>query len=110
MDKKVLAMVLMLTFLPYFAHAGPAAHSYKPAEGYVPDAATAIKIAEAILTPIYGKEVINREQPLVAQLNAGVWVVTGTLHCPAHQRCLGGVAVIEIAKDDGRILRVSHGK
>ena len=89
-------------------------HSYKPKDGYVPDAATSIKIAEAVLMPIYGEKVINEEKPLKAELKDGVWVVEGTLHCPGGNpdasNCVGGVAIIEISKDDGKILKVSHGK
>ena len=57
---------------------------FKPKDGFVPDAKTAIKIAVAV----------------------GVWTVEGSL--PADR--LGGVALAEIAKDDGRVLRVSHGQ
>ncbi|MBF0331365.1 MAG: hypothetical protein HQL17_05450 [Candidatus Omnitrophica bacterium] len=87
-------------------------HSYKPKEGYVPDGKTAIKIAEAVLSPIYTQKVIDEERPLNAVLKDGVWEVTGTLSCGAASSsvCDGGVAIIEISKDDGKILRVSHGK
>jgi hypothetical protein len=34
------------------------AQSYKPKAGFVPDSATAIKIAEAVLTPVYSEEKI----------------------------------------------------
>ena len=85
-------------------------HSYKPENGYVPDEKTAIKIAEAVLIPIYSEKIIKEEKPLKAELKDGVWIVEGSLNCPEEQRCLGGVAVIEISKDDGKILRVSHGQ
>jgi len=81
-------------------------HSYVPPEGYVPDAATATRIAEAVLVPIYGARQIQSEQPLRATLRGNVWEVTG--HLPAGR--LGGIAVVEIAKRDARILRVSHGQ
>lgn len=72
---------------------------------YVPDKATAIKVAEAIWHPIYG-DMINDAKPFVARLkNPGVWIVEGTLHYEA-----GGVAYIEIQKKDCRILKVTHGK
>jgi hypothetical protein len=29
---------------------------YRPKEGYVPDSTTAVKIAEAVLVPVYGKK------------------------------------------------------
>ena len=81
-------------------------HSYGPREGFVPDAATAARIAEAVLVPIYGARQIRSEQPLRATLRGEVWQVTG--HLPAGH--VGGVAVVEIAKRDARILRVSHGQ
>jgi len=85
-------------------------HTYKPEKGYVSEATTAIEIAEAVLIPIYGEDKINKEKPLIAELAGDVWIVKGTFHCPEGQTCLGGVAVIEISKDNGAILRVSHGK
>ena len=78
----------------------------KPKAGYVPDAQTAVLVAEAILVPIYGAETIRGERPFRAALQGRVWLVTGTL--PAGY--VGGVAEIEISKDDGHVLRVSHGK
>lgn len=81
-------------------------HSYKPKDGFVPDAITAIRIAEAVLTPVYGEEKIKSERPFTATLRKGVWTVEGSL----PEGWLGGVAVVEISKEDGRILRMSHGK
>lgn len=73
--------------------------------GYVPDAETAIKIAEAAWFPIYGKEVLD-EKPFQAILqNDSIWIVEGTLHDE-----LGGVAHAEIQRKDGKILKVIHGK
>jgi len=82
-------------------------HNYVPKEGYVPDATTAIKIAVAVWVPIYGEKTIADEKPYIAKLsNEGVWTVCGSL--PANM--VGGTAIAEISKKDGRILRVSHGK
>ena len=78
--------------------------AFKPKNGFVPDKETAIKIAVAVWTPIYGKEHIEKESPYSAELVEGVWIVNG--HLPAE--VLGGVAHAEIAKDDGRIVRISH--
>ncbi len=80
-------------------------HNYKPPEGYVPNAETAIKIAEAVWEPIYGER-INKKKPFVATLNNGIWTVEGTL--PDNK--FGGVPYIDISKEDGKILRVSHTK
>jgi hypothetical protein len=78
--------------------------SYKPKDGYVPDAKTAIKIAVAVWEPIYGEQKIAGEKPYHASLTNGVWTVTGSL----PEGMAGGVAIAEIAKDDGKILRVIH--
>jgi len=37
---------------------------YRPADGCVPDAITAVKIAEAVLIPVYGKKQIASESLL----------------------------------------------
>jgi hypothetical protein len=85
---------------------GAMQHNYKPEAGYVPDKDTAIRIAVAVWEPIYGKEQIAGEKPYVATLTENVWTVRGSL----PEGCVGGVAEIDIRKDDGCILRVTHGK
>lgn len=81
-------------------------HAYMPEQGFVPDSATAVNIAIAVLSPIYGEHKIKSEAPYIATLKDGVWTVIGTL--PPGMK--GGVAEIEISKINGMILRVSHGK
>ena len=88
------------------AFAQEAKHNYRSAAGYVAGAATAKAIAIAVWTPIYGAKQIAGEKPYKARLQNGVWIVEGSLPKGGH----GGVAVAEIDKQDGRILRVSHGK
>lgn len=75
-----------------------------PKEGFVPDKETAIRIAEAVWIPIYGKEQIESEKPFEARLVNDVWHVNGTL--PPHT--VGGTAIAEISKRDGRIIGVIH--
>jgi hypothetical protein len=82
------------------------AANYRPHEGYVPDAETAIRIAEAVWLPIYGKKQIESERPFVAELSGDVWTVTGSL----PDGWVGGTAEIDLRKSDGTILRVIHGK
>ena len=77
-----------------------------PPHGYVPDAATAIKIAEAILIPIYGQEVIDSEKPLHATLTKGIWTVGGSL----KEGYDGGVAVVRLRQKDACIVYVMHSK
>ena len=81
-------------------------HTFRPAAGYVPDEATAIKIALAVWAPIYGAAKIAGEKPYHAVLHRGVWTVTGSL----LPQMKGGVALAQISKEDGRIIRISHGK
>jgi NTF2 fold immunity protein len=87
-----------------------AEHSYIPPNGFVPDRETAVRIAEAVLTPIYSAKTIRAELPLRASLASGIWTVVGTMRCARVSSCPGGVAIVEISKKDARILRVSHGK
>jgi hypothetical protein len=101
------AIFLFLLALGGVAFAGGTArHNVKPKGGSVPDAKTAIAIALAVWGPIYGDDQIAKEKPYQARLTKGVWIVEGSL----PEGWLGGVALVEIAKDDGRILRVNHGK
>lgn len=73
---------------------------------YVPDKATAIKIAEVTWLPIYGKN-IYESTPFVARLKTpDIWIVEGTL----GEDQVGGVPYIEIQKRDGKVLKVMHGK
>lgn len=106
MKKKTTLLLALAVTGAVLLAAEAAKHTFKPKDGYVPDAKTAIKIAVAVWEPIYGEEQVAREKPYRATLASGVWTVEGSL--PASM--VGGVAVAEIAKDDGRILRVSHGQ
>jgi len=76
-----------------------------PKEGVVPDAETAIKVAEAIWLPVFGDK-IYENKPFKANLKDGVWIVEGTL--PAGYK--GGTPYIEIQKSDCKILKITHGK
>lgn len=100
-----MAALLVATFSVVVAEESK--HNYKPEVGYVPNADTAIKIAVAVWEPIYGRERIASEKPYTATLVNGVWVVEGSL---PKEHTSGGVAIAEISKDDGKVLRVSHGK
>jgi len=75
---------------------------YKPAKGFVPDENTAIRIAEAVLIPIYGDESqVARQRPFTAKLVSGIWEVRGA---PADR--FGGNSRVKISKSDGRIVDV----
>jgi len=87
-----------------------------PKDGYVPDSYTAVKIAEAVLVPVFGKKLIESEEPFTAELKDNVWTVSGTLYCPDGKRavttghCKGGAAVVQVSKVDARVISMIHGK
>ena len=81
----------------------------------VPDATTAVKLAEKALANVYGKKKIEAEKPFEASLSGGIWHVSGTLYCGKDRslkgiQCLGGVAMADIRQSDGRVLKTGHGK
>jgi hypothetical protein len=106
MKRLILLVGLIAASAAILLAADAAKHNVKPKQGYVPDAKTAIRIAVAVWEPIYGEEQIAKQKPYTATLTNGVWTVEGSLPGPM----LGGVAVAEIMKEDGRILGVSHGR
>ena len=55
----------------------------------------------------YKEDVESAVNWLKAKLENGIWHVSGSLPKGSVK---GGVAVAEISKSDGRIIRVSHGK
>jgi len=69
-----------------------------PRQGSVPDAATAIRMALSLWTPLFGGEHLAAWQPCHADLVAGVWRVGGAL--PLHR--LGGAPQLHIAQADGQ--------
>ena len=73
-----------------------------PKSGVVPDAATAIQIAEAVWKPMYGAETIASQTPFEAKLNHNVWIVIGS---SAPETALFAF----ILQADGRILSVGRG-
>jgi hypothetical protein len=90
---------------------------FTPKEGFVPNDSTAIRIAEAVWLPIYGKK-IYEETPFKAKLiDNKIWIVEGTLPGTKNQKkdgkvhiSVGGVVHAEIQKSDGKILKVIHGQ
>jgi hypothetical protein len=94
------AMLLILT-------ASALAQAPAPKNGFIPDETTAIKVAEAILAPIYGEKQILSERPFHATLTDGAWTVSGSL--PAKWD-FGGVATIDLDKKTGAVISYIHGK
>jgi hypothetical protein len=104
--------------LQAFALAVSDSRSKSTANVRVPDAASALKIAEPALIKVYGKQQIDYERPLKATLQDGVWNIYGTLCCPdlkgrracEEGKCVGGVAALRLRQSDGKILSISHTK
>jgi hypothetical protein len=91
------------------------AQSYMPKDGFIPDSTTALKVAQAVLIPVYGKEKIESERPFKATLENGVWTIDGTLHCldgkgGVTTLCGAGTAEVNLSEADGRVLKMIHYK
>ena len=104
--KRIFSTIICAGLLPC-AGVAQARGAFQPPQGYVPDAKTAIRIAVAVLTPIYGEKQVQFEKPYRATLKNGIWTVNGSL---PNSFTVGGTAFIQISKKDGRILFVMHTK
>jgi hypothetical protein len=104
---KIWQVASCMILIAALAQSAPAQSGYTPKEGMVPDPATAVAVARAVLIPIYGRATIAGEEPLTAQLEGDTWEVEGRL--PAGHN-VGGVATVKISKSDGRIVYLWHGK
>lgn len=68
---------------------------------------TAVKIAEVILSSIYGEKVLQQRPWLITD-NGTSFKIMGTFHSDRFTK--GGVAEITISKSDARVLQYSHEK
>ncbi len=73
----------------------------------VRDEQAALKIARLALVAKFGITVVSRFDPYRAELKDKVWTVFGTL---PYGFTRGGTPEALISQQDGRVLRVSHGK
>ncbi len=108
----VLATVFALAGAPSVSQSpglGGAQSSVTPKDGFVPTAGVAVAIAEAVLVPVYGRQLVNSERPFKAELSQGVWDVNGTVPCnPPGSLCPGGAAEVKISKKTGQIMFMTH--
>ena len=74
--------------------------------GVVADKETAIRIAEAILSPVYGEKAIRGQRPYQVTLKDGKWTVDGT----ASSASFGESFHIVILQSDGRVLEIGYGR
>ena len=70
------------------------------------DTSTILKMAEDTLFLLYGDQIQNQKPFKVELVNDSIWVITGT----QDKFIIGGVAHIEIRKNDCKILMITHGK
>ena len=87
-------------------------HGFVPKGGFVPSAEVAATVAEAVLTPVYGKQTVISERPFKATLNGNIWVVRGKVRCdgPPEAVCPGGAGEVWISQKNGQILYMAHGQ
>lgn len=71
----------------------------------VPNEAVAREVAKVYLTAVYGQAQIESQLPLIVSLKDRVWTVNGSFN---RKHSMGGVAEIELAQQDGRVLRLTH--
>lgn len=77
--------------------------SQLPKEGYVPDENTAVKIAEALLIPLYGERRVKNLKPFNAILmDDEIWLVSNTL----AKRSVGGTLNVQINKKDCKVIDI----
>lgn len=109
MKKQLMVLAMLVTL---FGGGYSQTPSYQPKAGFVPNAETAVKVAEAVLIPVYSERLVLSERPFKAKLEGDVWTVQGTLHCGAAQEtdCRGGTAEVKISKASGEILHMIHGR
>ena len=73
--------------------------------GLVPDEQTALKIAEAVLVPIYGKKIMD-DKPYIIKNADGRWTIDGTI----PKDFVGGSFHIVIQQRDAKILEIGCGE
>jgi hypothetical protein len=95
-------LLLMLMSVQGYAQCCEKSDGSAPAQGFVPNKQAAIQVAEAVLTPIYGLEVVKTQRPFRVELVKGVWEVKGKM-----PKSSGGNAIVRISKKNGCILFVT---
>ena len=103
--KKIVSVTSLLLF---FCSITAFSQIEKAHKDYVPDSTTAMNIALAVWTPIYGKEFIEKHKFHYAVLDkdSKTWIVFVSL----SEESFGGSIDAKIAKYDGRVMSISLGK
>lgn len=85
--------------------------NYLPKSGYIPDSTTAIKVAEAVLFPIYGDSNIIKQRPYrICLVGDSIWNISGSSIRKNGEPFIrfGGNFHISLRKSDSRIIEVYH--
>ncbi|MGH9779570.1 MAG: NTF2 fold immunity protein [Candidatus Acidiferrales bacterium] len=102
-----IALVVVASLLPLLAVAS--GFDFEDPEklnaNIVPDEATAIRIAEAVLIPLHGQQQVEAQRPYVVKSpTKEYWVVYGS------SRQLGGGFFVAIKKKSGCVTRIGFAK
>ena len=74
---------------------------------FVPDEATAIRIAEAVLTPIHGQAQVEAQRPyVVTSPTKEYWFVYGS----TYKKQVGGGFFVAVKKKSGCVTRIGIAK
>lgn len=102
----VLWLIIIIVPVMVKCRPGVSQVEWDVSQGYVPDSATAVQIAQILFVRVYGENALEKK-PFVATLKDGaIWVVEGSL----DEDVDGGVPHIEIQKSDGMVVNLYHYK
>lgn len=78
----------------------------------IPDAETAVKVAEVYLTAVFGEKMVNEQKSLNVNLDekSGIWLVTGTVSAGGDIVVTGGDIEIALNMNDGQVLEIGLGE
>jgi hypothetical protein len=104
----ILSFVRLFVLSMVMAGACCAQDPWKQPYGLVPDKETAIKIAEAVLFPLYGEDEIKKERPYKVELRDGVWELHGSMPTLKDSLVVGGTFYVKILQSDARVIDIGH--
>ena len=103
MRSRICSLMITMALLFSSSLAQNAPELFERKGGLAPDKETAIRIAEAILFPIYGEKAIRAQRPYQVTLKDGKWTVDGA---PPPPGFVGGSFHIVILQRDARVLEI----
>lgn len=100
---KKAGLILLIGCLMCISIAAVSSKENEQQINYVPNEATAIKVAEAVWLGMWEEKVVNQNKPFHATLEAGVWHVSGTKPAAATK---GGTIHMKLQANDCKVLEV----